>query len=222
MSAAPEIRSEVRSFVARPRPMLIDGKWVDAASGKTFPSYDPATGEVLAAGGRGRPRGRRARRARGAPRLRDRARGRRMTPSERGRAALEARRPDRGARATSSRSSRPSTTASRWRSRASPTSRSSSTASATSPAGRRRSRARRSRSRCPGHVACTLREPVGVVGQIIPWNFPLLMAAWKLGPALACGYTVVLKPAEQTPLSALRLGELLVRGRLSRRAWSTS
>ncbi len=57
--------------------------------------------------------------------------------------------------------------------------------------------------------AYTLREPVGVVGQIIPWNFPLLMAAWKLGPALAAGNCVVLKPAEQTPLSALRLGELI-------------
>jgi aldehyde dehydrogenase (NAD+) len=55
----------------------------------------------------------------------------------------------------------------------------------------------------------TLKEPVGVVGQIIPWNFPLLMAAWKLGPALATGCTVILKPAEQTPLSALRLGELV-------------
>ena len=55
----------------------------------------------------------------------------------------------------------------------------------------------------------TLREPVGVVGQIIPWNFPLLMAAWKLGPALATGCTVVLKPAEQTPLTALRLAELI-------------
>ena len=54
----------------------------------------------------------------------------------------------------------------------------------------------------------TRREPVGVAGQIIPWNFPLLMAAWKLGPALAAGCTIVLKPAEQTPLSALRLGEL--------------
>ncbi len=54
----------------------------------------------------------------------------------------------------------------------------------------------------------TRREAVGVCGQIIPWNFPLLMAAWKLGPALAAGCTVVLKPAEQTPLSALRLGEL--------------
>lgn len=58
------------------------------------------------------------------------------------------------------------------------------------------------------YLAYTLREPIGVVGQIIPWNFPLLMAAWKLGPALATGCTVVLKPAEQTPLSALRLGEL--------------
>src|SRR5262249_57961075 len=62
----------------------------------------------------------------------------------------------------------------------------------------------------PGeYLAYTLREPVGVVGQIIPWNFPLLMAAWKLGPVLACGGTVVLKPAEQTPLSALRLGGVL-------------
>jgi phenylacetaldehyde dehydrogenase len=59
------------------------------------------------------------------------------------------------------------------------------------------------------YLAYTLREPVGVVGQIIPWNFPLLMAAWKLGPALATGCTVVLKPAEQTPLSALLLGELI-------------
>ncbi len=60
------------------------------------------------------------------------------------------------------------------------------------------------------YLAYTLREPVGVAGQIIPWNFPLLMAAWKLGPALAAGCTVVLKPAEQTPLSALRLGELIM------------
>ncbi|MDP9267301.1 MAG: aldehyde dehydrogenase family protein [Acidobacteriota bacterium] len=54
----------------------------------------------------------------------------------------------------------------------------------------------------------TLREPVGLVGAIVPWNFPLLLASWKLGPALACGNTVVLKPAEQTPLTALRFAEL--------------
>jgi aldehyde dehydrogenase (NAD+) len=57
-------------------------------------------------------------------------------------------------------------------------------------------------------LSYTLRQPVGVVGQIIPWNFPLLMLAWKWGPALACGNTVVLKPAEQTPLTALRIAEL--------------
>ena len=56
----------------------------------------------------------------------------------------------------------------------------------------------------------TKHEPVGVAGQIIPWNFPLLMQAWKLGPALATGCTVVMKPAEQTPLTALRVGELML------------
>jgi acyl-CoA reductase-like NAD-dependent aldehyde dehydrogenase len=60
----------------------------------------------------------------------------------------------------------------------------------------------------PNMHVYTRKEPVGVCGQIIPWNFPLLMAAWKLGPALAAGCTVVLKPAEQTPLTALRVGEL--------------
>lgn len=60
----------------------------------------------------------------------------------------------------------------------------------------------------PYHVQ-TLHEPVGVAGQIIPWNFPLLMYAWKIGPALACGNTVVLKTAEQTPLSALYVSKLM-------------
>lgn len=58
-------------------------------------------------------------------------------------------------------------------------------------------------------ICYTLREPVGVCGQIIPWNFPIQMAAWKIAPALACGNTVVIKPAEQTSLSILRLGELM-------------
>ena len=62
----------------------------------------------------------------------------------------------------------------------------------------------------PSMFNYTLREPVEVCGQIIPWNFPLLMAAWKIAPALACGNTVILKPAEQTPLTALRLGELIL------------
>jgi acyl-CoA reductase-like NAD-dependent aldehyde dehydrogenase len=62
----------------------------------------------------------------------------------------------------------------------------------------------------PNQLVYTLREPMGVVGLIIPWNFPLMMSAWKLAPALACGNTCILKPAEETPLTALRLGELLV------------
>jgi phenylacetaldehyde dehydrogenase len=60
----------------------------------------------------------------------------------------------------------------------------------------------------PHHHAYTLREPIGVVGLIVPWNFPLVLAVWKLAPALAAGCTVVLKPAEQTPFSALRLAQL--------------
>jgi acyl-CoA reductase-like NAD-dependent aldehyde dehydrogenase len=60
----------------------------------------------------------------------------------------------------------------------------------------------------PGGVDLTFREPLGVVGLIVPWNFPVAIASWKLGPALACGNTVVLKPAELTPLTAVRLGEL--------------
>jgi acyl-CoA reductase-like NAD-dependent aldehyde dehydrogenase len=60
-----------------------------------------------------------------------------------------------------------------------------------------------------GGVDLTFREPLGVVGLIVPWNFPLNIASWKLGPALACGNTIVLKPAELTPLSAMRLKELM-------------
>jgi acyl-CoA reductase-like NAD-dependent aldehyde dehydrogenase len=60
------------------------------------------------------------------------------------------------------------------------------------------------------HLTYTLREPIGVVAAIVPWNFPLLLAAWKIAPALACGNVVILKPASQTPLTALALGELAI------------
>jgi aldehyde dehydrogenase (NAD+) len=60
------------------------------------------------------------------------------------------------------------------------------------------------------HLTYTLREPLGVIAAIVPWNFPLLLAAWKVAPALACGNTVILKPASQTPLTALALGEIAV------------
>src|SRR5207237_7746136 len=59
----------------------------------------------------------------------------------------------------------------------------------------------------PG-IDITLREPIGVVGLIVPWNFPLLMASWKLGPALAAGNTCILKPASLSPMTALRVGQL--------------
>jgi aminobutyraldehyde dehydrogenase len=61
----------------------------------------------------------------------------------------------------------------------------------------------------PGHTSMIRRDPIGVVAQITPWNYPLMMAAWKLAPALAAGNTVVLKPSEQTPLTTLRLADLL-------------
>lgn len=59
-----------------------------------------------------------------------------------------------------------------------------------------------------GYTSMVRREPVGVVGQVAPWNYPLMMAVWKMGPALAAGNTVVLKPSEQTPLTTLRMAEL--------------
>src|SRR3982074_3705192 len=68
-----------------------------------------------------------------------------------------------------------------------------------------------------GGVDMTFREPLGVVGMIVPWNFPLMLASWKLGPALACGNTVVLKPAELTPLSTLRFAELALEAGLPER-----
>lgn len=72
----------------------------------------------------------------------------------------------------------------------------------------------------PGVFSYTLREPVGVVGAITPWNFPLLIASWKLAPALACGNTVVHKPAEEAPLSALRLAELAVEAGVPAGVWN--
>src|SRR5207244_12545357 len=61
----------------------------------------------------------------------------------------------------------------------------------------------------PGFLNYVLRRPVGVIGQIVPWNFPLMFTSWKMGPALAAGNTVVFKPAELTPLSSLRVAELM-------------
>ncbi len=203
---------KVAEFVTGSRRMLIDDAWVEAASGKTFPVYDPATEEVIAhvAEGDAADVERAVRAARqafeGGP-------WRKVTPSERGRmlwrladlleahleefAQLEAL--DNGKPLKVARVADVPLAVDMFRYMAGWATKIEGNTIPISvlPA--------------PGanFFAYTRHEPIGVVAQIIPWNFPLLMVAWKLAPKLACGCTVVLKPAEQTPLSALRLGELI-------------
>lgn len=202
----------VLSFVGAPRKMLIGGRWLDAESGKTFPTYNPATGEVLAhvAEGNSIDVDKAVTAARKAF---DSGSWRTLSASERGRliwkladlleshleefAQLESL--DNGKPVGVARAADVPLAVDHFRYMAGwATKIEGNTIPLSVPY-------------TPGarYHAYTLREPVGVVAQIIPWNFPLLMAAWKLGPALAAGCTIVLKPAEQTPLSALRLGELI-------------
>ena len=207
------VDNRVSRFVGQPRKMLIGGKWIEAASGKTFPTYNPATGDILAQVAEG-DREDIDRAVKAARRAFESGPWRRMTASERGRliwkladlldahlevfAQIETL--DNGKPITVSRAADVPLAVDLFRYMAGwATKIEGNTIPISVPY-------------TPGarYLAYTLREPVGVVGQIIPWNFPLLMAAWKLGPALAAGCTVVLKPAEQTPLSALRLGELIV------------
>jgi len=206
----PEIKiaSEVTQFIAQPRKMLIDGAWVGAASGRTFPVYNPATGEILATVAEGDKEDI-DRAVLAARKAFDEGPWRRMTVSQRGRliwklADLLEQHTEEFAQLESLDNGKPLTVAriadvplsidlfrymAGWATKIE-----GNTIPISMPG---------------NYFAYTLREPIGVVGQIIPWNFPLLMAAWKLGPALAAGCTVVLKPAEQTPLTALRLGELI-------------
>jgi acyl-CoA reductase-like NAD-dependent aldehyde dehydrogenase len=191
----------------QPVKMLIGGQWVASASGKTFDTINPSTGEVLAkvAEGDAEDINRAVAAARKAfesgpwPKL---------TPSQRGRllwkvaelieqnaeelAQLETL--DNGKPIKYSRAADIPLTADHFRYFAGWATK---LEGETIPVS------------IPNMFTYTLREPLGVVGQIIPWNFPVQMAAWKLAPALACGNTAILKPAEQTPLSALRLGELI-------------
>jgi phenylacetaldehyde dehydrogenase len=202
----------VEEFVATPRQLFINGQWVDAASGKTFETPDPATGETLAriAEGDAEDVDRAVKAARKAF---EEGPWSRMTPSERGRIVwrigdLILEHTDELAQLESLDNGKPFAVAQAadvplaadlfhymagWATKIE-----GNTINISVPY-------------MPGanFHSYTLREPIGVVGQIIPWNFPLLMAAWKLGPALAAGCTVVLKPAEQTPLTALRLAELI-------------
>src|SRR5262250_1476046 len=201
---------KVAEFVTGSRRMLIDGAWVEAASGKTLPVYDPATEEVIAHVAEGDSADI-ERAVRAARRAFDTGPWRKVTPSERGRmlwrladllearleefAQLEAL--DNGKPLKVARVADVPLAVDMFRYMAGWATKIEGNAIPIS-AGTKRTQ----------YLAYTRREPVGVVGQIIPWNFPLLMAAWKLGPALACGCCVVLKPAEQTPLSALLLAEL--------------
>src|SRR6202790_1583883 len=207
-----QIDSRVSDFIRKPRKMLIDGKWVNAASGKTFPTYNPATGEVLAQVAEGDRQDIDAA-VKAARKAFDSGPWSRLTASERGKlvwkladlleehleefATLETL--DNGKPLTVARAADVPLAVEMFRYMAGWATKLEGT---TIPL---------SVPYTPGvnYHAYTLREPVGVVGQIIPWNFPLMMAAWKLAPALAAGGTIVLKPAEQTPLSALRFGELI-------------
>ena len=205
-ATASQLHSHVQEFLDKPRKMFIDGKWGEAASGKTFPTYNPATGEVMAQVAEG-DREDINRAVKAARKAFDGGPWPEMTASERGRliwklADLIEQHLEEFAQLESLDNGKPLSVArvadvplavdlfrymAGW---------------ATKIEGN-------TIPFSPKFHAYTRREPVGVVGQIIPWNFPLLMAAWKLGPALSTGCTVVLKPAEQTPLSALLLAEMV-------------
>jgi len=213
IAVSPQIHPQVAEFIDKPRKMLINGQWVSSISGKTFPTYNPATGEILAQVAEG-DREDIEQAVKAARKAFDHGPWRKLTASERGRliwklsdlleshteefAYLESL--DNGKPLTIARAADVPLAVDLFRYMAGwATKIEGNTIPVSVPY-------------TPGakYLAYTLREPVGVVGQIIPWNFPLLMAAWKLGPALASGCTAVLKPAEQTPLSALRLGELIM------------
>jgi phenylacetaldehyde dehydrogenase len=203
----------VRSFIGGTKKILIDGEWLPAASGKTFPVTDPATGDVIAHVAEGDKEDidravRAARRAfESGPWLA-------MTPSERGKLIwrigdLILDHLDELAQIESLDNGKPVAVA---KAADVPLAADIFHYMAGWPTKRHGITIPLSVAYTPGvqYHSYTRPEPVGVVGQIIPWNFPLLMAAWKLAPALATGCTVVLKVAEETPLSALRLGELLL------------
>ena len=200
---------EVAAFLrAQPKKLFIGGRWVESASGKTFETLDPATGQVLTrvaeAGAEDVDRAVAA-----ARRSFDRGTWRDLPPAERAKvlwqvgdmieeratefAQLETL--DNGMPINDALLFHAPLAAATFRYYAGWVTKLDGATQQVSLPGK--------------YLSYTLREPVGVVGQIIPWNFPLLMAAWKIAPALACGNSVVLKPSEETPLSALLLAELL-------------
>jgi phenylacetaldehyde dehydrogenase len=206
-----QIHNRVAEFLSRPRKMFINNQWVEAASGKTFPVYNPATGEVLAKVAEG-DREDIDRAVKAARKAFDGGAWPNMTASERGRliwklgdlleqhaeefSQLESL--DNGKPLSVARAADIPLAIDLFRYMAGWATKIEGNTIPVSLKTKRND-----------FFAYTRREAVGVVGQIIPWNFPLLMAAWKLGPALTTGCTVVLKPAEQTPLTALLLAELI-------------
>src|SRR5476651_763672 len=204
--------SPVTQFLATPKKMLINGKWVSAASGKTFEVTNPATGNVIAHVAEGDKADIDAA-VQAARRALESGPWATMTPSDRGKiiwrigdliskyatelAELESL--DNGKPMAVAKAADVPLAADIFQYMAGWCTK---IEGKTIPL---------SVIYTPGvqYHSYTRPEPIGVVGQIIPWNFPLLMAAWKLAPALATGCTVVLKVAEETPLSALRLGEIV-------------
>jgi phenylacetaldehyde dehydrogenase len=212
MATTTEIASPASSFLAKPKRMLIDGQWAQARHGRTLEVYDPALGEVIDRVPAGDAEDVELAVA-AARRAFEDSDWSRLTASERGRLIwrvgdLILEHADELAEIESLDNGKPLGVA-----------RVADVPLAADLFHYMAGFATKIHGQtfpisvpyAPGGQfhAYTLKEPVGVVGQIIPWNFPLLMAAWKLGPALATGCTVVLKVAEQTPLSGLRLAELI-------------
>jgi acyl-CoA reductase-like NAD-dependent aldehyde dehydrogenase len=207
LSTTTQTTTETPTLPDGPRGLLIGGEFVDAADGATMPVHNPATGEVQAevavAGQEDVDRAVRAARE-----AFEGAWGE-VTPSERGKilwrvAELIEQNSEELALIESLDNGKPLTEAGGDMWFAAETLRYYAGA-ATKIDGRTVTPSN------PGKWhAYTRREPLGVVGQIIPWNFPLMMASWKVAPAIATGNAIVLKPAEQTPLSALRLGEIFL------------
>jgi phenylacetaldehyde dehydrogenase len=200
----------VARFLRCPRPLLIDGAWVNAASGRTFETYNPATGGVLARVAEADAEDVDRAVAAATRALNGPWAG--FTPAERARflwrfADLMEEHADTLATLESLDNGKPFAYA---RHGDIPFAADTLRYMAGLARGLHGETVPLTAPFQPGQrfFAYTLKEPVGVVGQIIPWNFPVLMAAWKLGPALAAGCTILLKPAEQTPLTALYLGEL--------------
>src|SRR5262249_13161587 len=203
----PRLGRAAHEFLAAKHQLFIGGKWVDAKSGKTFDTFDPGTGLVIAQAAEGAAADVDA--AVAAARAAFEGAWSKLTGSERAKLLwkladlIEAHR-DELAELESLNNGKPIAniknsdlvnSAEVFRYMAGWTTKLTGETISLSQ---------------PGNFhAYTLRESVGVVGQIIPWNAPLMMAAWKLAPALAAGCTAVLKPAEQTPLTALRLGQLI-------------